>query len=643
MNLSREGKKPDKSSLFVVQVQPSSGWALVLSYLKKHWWIYFIAVVLIIGSSRLAVWIPRLIGRFTDQLQKGTLGFHEAAHFGVLLVLVGFFRVITLWAGRIIINGHGRILVYNLRKQLLEKWSTLSRSYYHRHSVGDLLSHALSDVEVVRQFASMGISQSINCFSLLIATLYVMSVHMNWRLAVVGMGPLIIIPIVVKYFGPKIKAQSIRYQESLGSMAQMVEESIGGIRTVKAFGNEAVIEGRFEKKTEKIIEEKVKFVRLSALFRALIPLQANIGFIVVMGYGSYLTINHTITLGDFVAFLLYLNLLRQPLEQMGQMLNVVQRASGSLSRISQLLNVVPEIADGNNALQKHVISGNIQVQNLTFRYPGTNKDVLVDISLEVEKGKTLGVIGAIGEGKTTLVNLLLRLYNPPPDTVFIDGVDILRIPLEDLRRGIAYVPQNGFLFSTTILENIGFSDDQPDDERAETAAKVSMVYDNIKNFPDGFATEIGERGVRLSGGQKQRVAIARMIYKDAPIQILDDSLSAVDTKTEQALLGNLRDIGEFKAGNAAGKTNIIISHRLSAVRHADEIIVLAEGRIAERGTHDQLVGLGGLYSRLWLMQSGVVTESDASKAAVPEEPGGLRRDLEEDEDFLPSGLEAEPS
>jgi ATP-binding cassette subfamily B protein len=643
MNASRVGQKSNGSPLFAVQDQPSSSWSLVLSYLKKHWWIYLIAVTLIIGSSRLAVLIPRLIGRFTDQLQKGTLGFHEAAHFAVILAIVGFFRVITLWAGRIIINGHGRILVYNLRKELLAKWSTLSRSYYHRHSVGDLLSHALSDVEVVRQFASMGISQSINCFSLLIATLYVMSVHMNWRLAVAGMGPLIIIPVVVKYFGPKIKAQSMRYQESLGSMAQMVEESIGGIRTVKAFGNEAVIEGRFEKKAEKIIEEKVKFVRLSALFRALIPLQANIGFIVVMGYGSYLTINHTISLGDFVAFLLYLNLLRQPLEQMGQMLNVVQRASGSLSRISQLLSVAPEIADDKADLKKHDVRGNIQVKNLTFRYPGTKKVVLVDVSFEVDKGKTVGIIGAIGEGKTTLVNLLLRLYNPPKDTVFIDGVDILKIPLEDLRRGIAYVPQNGFLFSTTILENIGFSDGKPDEERAETAAKVSMVYDNIMKFPEGFGTEIGERGVRLSGGQKQRVAIARMIYKDAPIQILDDSLSAVDTKTEQALLGNLQDIDALKADTSTDKTNIIISHRLSAVRHADKILVLSEGRISERGTHDQLVALGGLYSRLWLMQSGVVTESEALKATVPEEPGVLRRDLEEEEDFLPSGMEAEPS
>jgi len=618
-----------------------SGWHIVGSYIALNWWIYLAAVVLITGSSKLAVRIPQLVGRFTDQLKGGALTFQDTAHFAETIMVISFFRVTTVWLGRIIINGHGRILVYKLRKQLLEKWSTLSPSYYQRHSVGDLLSHALSDVEVVRQFASQGLSQSVNGLSMLGAALYMMAVHMNWHLALAGLGPLIAIPVIVGYFGPKIKTQSMHYQSALGGMSQLVEEIIGGIRVVKAFGNESVTLHRFEEKVEKIVHEKVKFVRLSSLFGSLLPLLSSIGSIVVLSYGGYLTINHTITLGDFAAFFLYLAQLRQPLEQLGQMLNVVQRAAGSLNRISGLLNVVPDVVDDPNVQKEHRIIGNIKVKNLTFRYPGTERNVLENISFEAERGKTIGIVGALGSGKSTLTNLLLRLYNPPEGTIFIDGVDILKIPLENLRHGIAYVPQSGFLFSAKILDNIGFSDDSPDLEKAEKAAQAAVVYDNIVEFPDGFNTEIGERGVRLSGGQKQRVAIARMLYKDAPIHILDDSLSAVDTKTERALLHNLRHNGPAKPNSFHRKTTLIISHRLSAVRHADEILVLADGTVSERGTHSHLIHSGGLYSRLWIMQSGA--EEEQKVTGVNGNGGYLGPDLSEDRDGLPLSLEGEPA
>jgi ATP-binding cassette subfamily B protein len=618
-----------------------SGWHIVSSYVVQNWWVYLAALLLIMVSSKLAVKIPQLIGRFTDQLQHGTLEVQQAAHFAETIMLISFFRVTTVWLGRIIINGHGRILVYQLRKQLLKKWSTLSPSYYQGHSVGDLLSHALSDVEVVRQFASMGISQSINGLSMLTAALYMMAVHMNWHLALAGLGPLIAIPILVGYFGPKIKNQSMHYQSALGSMAQLVEEVIGGIRVVKAFGNEAVTLHRFEEKVEKIVHEKVKFVRLSSLFGSLLPFLSSIGSIVVLSYGGYLTINHTITLGDFAAFFLYLAQLRQPLEQLGQTLNVVQRAAGSLNRISGLLSVVPDVVDDPDAKKEHRVIGNIKVKNLTFRYPGTEKNVLENISFEVEKGKTIGIVGALGSGKSTLTNLLLRLYNPPKGTIFIDGVDILKIPLENLRHGIAYVPQSGFLFSEKILDNIGFSDNSPDLEKAEKAAQSAVVYDNIVEFPDGFNTEIGERGVRLSGGQKQRVAIARMLYKNAPIHILDDSLSAVDTKTERALLHNLRHNSSVKLNSLRRKTTLIISHRLSAVRHADEILVLADGTVSERGTHSHLIHSGGLYSRLWIMQSG--TEEEQKVVGVDGNVRYSEPDLSEERNGLPLSLEGEPA
>jgi ATP-binding cassette subfamily B protein len=251
------------------------------------------------------------------------------------------------------------------------------------------------------------------------------------------------------------------------------------------------------------------------------------------------------------------------------------------------------------------VHGDIEVKNLTFRYPGTTTDVLKDISFTIKQGKTLGIIGPIGSGKTSLANLLLRLYEPSNGAIFVDGVDILNFYLEHLRKAIAFVPQNGFLFSTSILENIAFSEDLPNVEKAENSARIAAIFEEIKKFPESFKTEIGERGVRLSGGQKQRVAIARMIYKNAPIRILDDSLSAVDTKTERMILKNMR------AGILQKKTTtIIISHRLSAVMHADEILVLEEGRITERGSHPKLLKTGGLYAKLWNMQSGASARAD---------------------------------
>jgi ATP-binding cassette subfamily B protein len=304
-----------------------------------------------------------------------------------------------------------------------------------------------------------------------------------------------------------------------------------------------------------------------------------------------------------VSFLLYQTLLRQPLEQLGNMLNVVQRASASLSRISELLAVEPETVDRPKAVEVPRIQGSIEVRNLTFRYPGAPGDSLRNVSFCLAPGQILGVVGAIGSGKTTLAHLLLRLYEPPAGTIFIDGRDILDIPLEQLRLSISYVPQNSFLFSTTVTANIAFSEDAPPDEaRVRRAAEVASVDRDIEKFAEGFGSEIGERGVRLSGGQKQRIAIARMIYKDAPIRILDDSLSAVDTKTERAILDNL--------GRDRCAATVVIGHRLSAVMNADEILVLDGGQVVERGSHESLLEQDGIYSRLWMLQTGEIGRSD---------------------------------
>lgn len=583
-----------------------SGWGIVRTYLRRHWLVYLTGITLVAAGSLFMALIPRILGRFTDRLRQGSLSPEEIVTVVVTLIVISIARVATGWLGRITVHRKGRMLTYQLRSQLFSKWGTLSPGYYHRHSVGDLLSHALSDVEVVRELTSMGINVSVSGLAMLGTTLYLMAVHVDWRLSLAGLGPLLSIPLMVRWLGPRIRQQSQKSQEVLGGMSQTVEEVIGGIRAIKAFGTEEVVIGRFVRKVNEIVAEKMALVRLSSLFGALVPLMVNLGFVAVLGYGGYLVVHHAITLGDFVAFTLYVAMLRQPLEQLGNVLNIFQRSTASLNRIAALLQVEPEVRDRNGLLVDQPLRGEIAVKGLTFRYPGTERDVLAGISFTVKPGRTLGIIGEMGSGKTTLADLLLRLYDPPEGAVFLDGRDIFSYPLARLRDGIAYVPQDGFLFSSSILDNIAFADDYPDLERAERCARITAVHSTITGFTEGFATEVGDRGVRISGGQKQRIAIARMIYKEAPVQILDDSLSAVDTGTERQIVGNLRAM--------ASRTTIIISHRLSAVQHADEIIVLKEGRIAERGTHRSLLALGGIYAGQWLMQSG---EADAENSDIP--------------------------
>lgn len=605
-----------------------SGLLIIWSHMKRNRMVYASGITLVAAGSLFAAQIPRLLGLVTDRLRDGSLGRNEMAGYVGLIILIGVVRVAAGWGGRVLVHHKGRELTYQLRKELFAKWSSLSPSYYHRNSVGDMISHALSDVEVVRELASMGLNQGISGSAMLLGSAWLMVVYVDWRLTLAGLGPLLFIPLLVRWLGPEIRLQSQRSQEALGSMAQTTEEVIGGIRSIKAFGTEHVVIRRFEQRVDAIVEEKMRLIRLSALFDSLLPLMVNIGFIFVLGFGGYLVTTNTISLGDFVAFTLYVALLRMPLEQLGNVINIVQRSIASLNRIDELLHILPDVRECEGALIDRPLQGALVVKGLSFRYPGSDRDVLSDISFTLREGKILGVIGAMGSGKSTLADLLLRLYDPPGGTVFIDGDDILHYPLARLREGIAYVPQDGFLFSSTVLDNIGFSDDSPNLDRAQWCAGVTAVHDNILMFPEKYDTEIGDRGVRLSGGQKQRIAIARMIYKEAPFQIMDDSLSAVDISTERLILENLK---EFSTASS-----IIISNRLSALQHADEIIVLETGRIVERGTHAELLALCGIYAGQWFMQAGLSAESESVKSEADGGEAILPVDLDIEMEVLES-------
>ena len=573
-----------------------SGMHLVISHTRNNLGVYLAGVGMVAISSLLATQIPHLLGLVTDLLRSGKADARVIAGLAGAIFAVGSLRVFTGWAGRILVHYKGRKLTWRLRRELFSKWCALPPAYYHSQRTGDLISHALSDVDIIGDLMTLGLNQMANGVALLLGAVWLMAANTGWRLTVASLGPLLIIPVLVDRLGPVIRARSHRAQEALGAMSQALEETVEGIRAIKAFGMEQRFGDRFNMRVEAIADEKLEQARLFAIFAALVPLMVNLGFVLSLGYGGFLVFEHAISVGDFVALTLYLALLRMPLEQLGNVVNIVQRALPSLDRIDRLLRVLHDSPDRRTTLARLPLRGFLRVKGLSFSYPGGH-EVLHDVSFTVRPGETLGIIGAVGSGKSTLADLLLRLYDPPEGTISIDGRDILDYPLEQLRQGMAYVPQDGFLFSGTVLENIGFSDEHPDPVKAKRCARLAAVHDTILEFADGYGTEIGDRGLRLSGGQKQRLAIARMLYKEAPIRILDDSLSAVDPATEQRILGNLKEL------QGSDSISIIISHRLSAVCDADRILVLESGRIVEEGCHEELIELGGRYAGQWFMQN----------------------------------------
>ncbi len=566
---------------------------------NKGW--YALSMLSIIASEIVMVQFPNLLGRFTDALSAHRLSGRMILQYAGWLLLVGVAYVILYGIGQLRNGQLGRAFEYQLRKRLFEHWERLSTSYFRRRSIGDLLNHAMNDVRAVREALTGGMNLFTNAIFLLVTTLVMTFRTISVRLTLVSIIPLLALPVFIIWWGPRIREASKSAQEALSDMAAVTEESLSAIRLVKATASEPVESARFTEKVDAIVQRQMVVFRRSGLFQTLIPFTGSVSFGIALAYGGYLTVSGQIALGSFVAFTLYLAMLITPLQQMGFVFNYFQRASASLKRLEVLLSEVPEIQDPAVPAPVTHLEGEIDVNLPAFQYPDGSEPVLRDIRFHVAAGQTVGIVGRTGSGKTTLVNLLPRVFNPPPGTVRMDGYDVHDLALRTLREAIAYVPQDGFLFSATIGENIGFSRDDATPQMLLQAAEYAGFRREIEQFPDGLDTVVGERGVTLSGGQKQRAAIARALLKDAPILILDDSLSAVDMNTEQHILAHLRRI-------RAGHTTIIVAHRLSAVRHADFILVLDGGRIVERGRHEALLEMGGLYASMYHLQEAAVEE-----------------------------------
>jgi ATP-binding cassette subfamily B protein len=460
------------------------------------------------------------------------------------------------------------------------------------------MAHCTNDIAAIRNAFGGGVIMLVDALFMGIMTVVIMIMKIDLKLTLIALIPLPLIAIFIIVLGEQVRVRFQKVQEAFSDLTDVAQENFSGVRIIKSFVQERASLRHFNEKNQNNFDKNISMAKLFGIVHPLVGFIAMLSTLIAMIYGGNLVIDDVISIGDFVAFLTFVGMLSWPMMALGFVYNMLQRGQVSLKRINTILETPPEIIDIGvlEALNAaYAVKPEIEIKNLSFRYPRTDTDVLKDISLTVNAGETLAIVGKTGTGKTTLVNLLLKLYNVEGGTIFIGGVDINRIPLQKLRSMMGYVPQDNFLFSKTIKYNVGFGLDGITDDDVAHYTKIAQIYDEIQGFPKGFDTELGERGVNMSGGQKQRVSIARALAKKPEIIIMDDSLSAVDTKTEESILSHLKE-------TLSATTSILIAHRLSTIKHAEQIIVLSEGTIAERGTHEALIALDGIYADMYRKQ-----------------------------------------
>ena len=528
-----------------------------------------------------------------DDLSRG-LTFDKVRLYGILLFVLagvgGFFRFMM----RRIIVGASRDFEYDLRNDFFAALQRLHLSYFQHHRTGDLMSRATNDLSAVRMMMGPAVMYTASTVLTFVVGI-VMMVSIDPRLTLVALVPLPFVTVVVKYFGVAIHTRFEKIQEQLSDISAIAQESLAGVRVVRAYGQEAFEIARFRAANEEYVTRNRALIRLQGFYFPSMGLLMGFGALLVLWLGSRRVVAGQMTIGELVAFNAYLTMLGWPMIAFGWVSNLLQRGMASWKRLLEVLDAPPLISDADAIESIRSIRGSVEFRNLTFSFG--DAVVLRGVSLAVPLGTTTAIVGATGSGKSTLLNLLPRLHEPPVGTVFIDGVDVRRIPLHVLRGAIGFVNQEPFLFSTTLAENVAFGarGAQAERDRVAEAASVARLDKDLAQFPQGYDTPVGERGITLSGGQKQRVAIARALVIDPQILVLDDALSAVDTHTEEEILDRLSDV-------MARRTAIIVSHRVSTIRSADQIVVLHEGRVAERGTHDELIRRDGFYADLYRKQ-----------------------------------------
>ncbi len=564
-------------------------------YLKKYRSAYVWGTLCVFLHNGIWILFPLVIRRAIDDLRSGPVTVHKLGVNALLLLAVaatkGIFQFLTRW----IVIGVSREIEFDLRNDLFRHLEGLSYNFYQRTRTGDIMARATNDLNAVRMLLGPAIMYSANTVVFTAGALAFMW-HISHRLTMYAFLPLPVVSIVIQYFGRQIHERFERIQAMFSDISARAQENFSGVRVIRAYAQEQSEIAGFERSNREYIGRSLKLVRLMGMLWPTLETMLGLAIVLVLWLGGREVLLGHIGVGDFVAFNTYMVQLTWPIIALGWVINIFQRGTASLGRIHDLMSEKPEITDAPGVLlspAEKELRGDIEFRNLSFSYNG--KPVLHDVDLHIPAGSSLAIVGPTGSGKTTLVSLIPRIYDAEPGAVLIDGKPIREYPLEALRRNIGFVPQETFLFSETVRENIAFGVENATDEDVRWAAEAANIAAEIEEFPEKYKTLVGERGITLSGGQKQRTAIARALIRNPRILVLDDALSSVDTQTEDKILNHLRQVME-------GRTTIFISHRVSTVRNADRIAVLHSGRIVELGTHDELLARNGYYTDLYNKQ-----------------------------------------
>ena len=563
------------------------------SYFAPYKRAMFFGIACVFMTNVLKMAAPLVLRRAVDEL-TAVVTQSKLLEYGGLLVLFALIQGIFLFTQRRVLINMSRDIEYDLRNDFYGHLQKLPFEFYQTHRTGDLMARATNDLSAVRMIVGPALMYSMNTVFAM-ALLIPLMMSISWRLTLLAFLSMPLVASATHYFSKRIHDRFEKVQEYFGTVSNRAQESLSGVRVIRAYTQEVAEIESFKKVNREFVNRNLQLIRLSGVFHPLLQCFIGLGFIAVLWFGGSLVIRGTITIGQFVQFNVYLGYLVWPMIALGWVINIFQRGMASMGRMHQIMSTEPSIRDLANTKKIETIEGEIEFKSLTFRYGAAQEPVLNNINLRIAPGQTVAFVGSVGSGKSTLMNLVTRLLDAEPGQLLIDGRPIREIPLNVLRSSIGYVPQETFLFSETIAGNIAFGVERATAEEIEQAATEAGIAEDIMEFPDGFDTLVGERGITLSGGQKQRTAIARALIRRPRILILDDALSSVDTYTEEKILGHLRRI-------MRGRTSLIVSHRVSTVKDADLIVVLEDGRIAERGTHDSLVAMRGLYAELYEKQ-----------------------------------------
>lgn len=562
------------------------------AYLRPHWREATLGIFALFSVNALGVYIPLLIRSAVDQLSD-SFNFNQLLQYVVPIILLSSAMWLIRMASRIWLFGVGRQVEFDLKQRIFEHLLRLEPAYFATNSAGDLINRATSDVDNVRRllgFAVLSLANTLFAYTLTLPVMLAISV--NLTLASLAVYPFMF--LLVHLFSDRLREEQATVQEQLSDISELIQEDVSGMALIKIYAQEENERRAFSQKNQQLFAANLQLAKSRNLLFPLIGGLANLSSLVIIWLGAMQISNETLAVGDFLALLIYVERLVFPTALLGFTITAYQRGEVSIDRLESILSVKPKIDDAADTvnLPREEIKGELKAANLTYTYPGASSPALDDLSFSVAPGETVAIVGAIGSGKSTLANALPRLLDIAPGQLFLDGVDITKISLADLRKAIAYVPQDSFLFSTTIKNNIRYGDPVSELQDVQAVAQLAQINAEIRNFPQEYETIVGERGITLSGGQRQRTALARAMLVEAPILILDDALSSVDNQTATKILDNL-------ASGTKRKTIIFITHQLSAAAVADRIFVMDQGKIVEMGNHTELLQTEGLYKKLW--------------------------------------------